>query len=116
MILAADVDDDACGEWFVLAGAVSGGVERFGGLGVGVGIEEPVEGCDGVGAGLAGLPRCRWYRDGEAAGLSAAQTPGQGDAIGLLQGDVVDKQTNHSFAVPLRGVRVGPEGGENCCQ
>jgi hypothetical protein len=121
MVLVADVNDDAGGERLVLAGAVSGGVERFGRLGVGVGVQEPVECRDGVGAGLAGLPRCRWYRDGEAAGLSAAQTHVPVDAIGLVQGDVVDKQTNHAFAVPLRGVRVGPEGGESvvseriCC-
>ena len=38
------------------AGAVTGGVERFGGLGVGVGVEEPVECGEGVRAGLAGLP------------------------------------------------------------
>ena len=92
------------------------GVERFGGLGVGVGVEEPVERCDGVGAGLAGLPGCGRYRDGEAAGLSAAQAHVQVDAIGLVQGDVVDEQTDHAFTVPLRGVRVGPEGGEICCQ
>ena len=42
MVLAADVNDDACGERFVLAGAVSVGVERVGGRGVGVGVQEPV--------------------------------------------------------------------------
>jgi hypothetical protein len=39
MVLAADVNDDACGERLVLAGMVSGDVECFGGFGVGVGVE-----------------------------------------------------------------------------
>ena len=56
MVLAADVHDDAGGERLVLAGAVTGGVEGLGGLGVGVTVEEPIELGDGVGAGLAGLP------------------------------------------------------------
>ena len=116
MVLVADVNDDAGGERFVLAGAVTGGVERFGGLGVGVGVEEPVERGEGVGAGLAGLPGCGRDRDGEAAGLAAAQAHVQVDAVGLVQGDVVDQETDHAFAVALRGVRVGPEGGEICCQ
>ena len=104
MVLAADVHDDAGGERFVLAGAVTGDVERVGGLGVGVGVEEPVELGDGVGAGLAGLPGCGWDRDGEAVGLSAAEADVQVDAVGLVQGDVVDEQADHAFAVPLLGV------------
>ena len=55
MVLAADVHDDAGGERFVLAGAVTGDVERVGGFGVGVGVEEPVERGNGVRAGLTGL-------------------------------------------------------------
>jgi hypothetical protein len=39
MVLAADVHDDACGERFVLAGAVTGDVERRSGVG---GVEEPM--------------------------------------------------------------------------
>lgn len=39
MVLAAHVDDDACGEWLVLTRAVSLGVERFGDLGIGVGVQ-----------------------------------------------------------------------------
>ena len=66
LVLAACFDDDAGGERFALAGAVTGDVERLGGLGVGVGVEEPVERGEGVGAGLAGLPGLGWDRDGEA--------------------------------------------------
>src|SRR5882757_1486060 len=112
MVLAANVHDDACGERFVLAGAVTGGVECVGGLGVSVGVEEPME----LGAGLAGLPGCGWDRDDEAVCLSAAEADVQVDAIGLVQGDVVDQQADHAFAVALVGMWVGPEGGEICCQ
>ena len=54
--------------------------------------------------------------DDEAVGLSAAEADVQVDAVGLVQGDVVDEQADHAFAVALRGVGVGPEGGEICCQ
>ena len=56
VVLAAACYDDAGGERLALAGAVTGGVERVGGLGVGVGVEEPVERGEGVGVGLADLP------------------------------------------------------------
>ena len=55
-------------------------------------VKEPMELGDGVGAGLAGLPGCGWDRDDEAVGLSAAEADVQVDAIGLVQGDVVDQQ------------------------
>src|SRR6185312_242482 len=116
MVLAADVHDDAGGERFVLAGAVTGDVECVGNLGVGVVVEEPVKRFDGVGAGLAGLPGCGWYGDDDALGLAAAEPDVQVDAVGLVQGDVVDEEADHAFAVALVGVWVGPEGGEIYCQ
>ena len=96
-----------------VAGAVTGGVECVGGLGVGVGVEEPVELGDGVGAGLAGLPGCGRDRDGEAVGLSAAEADVQVDAVGLVQGDVVDEQADHAFAFALRGVLGWTRGRGN---
>ena len=108
MVLAADVHDDAGGEGFGLAGAVTGGVERVGGFSVGVGVEEPIKFGEGVGAGLAGLPGCGWDRHGEAVGLSAAEAHVQVDAVGLVQGDVVDEQADHAFAVSLLCMWVGP--------
>ena len=48
--------------------------------------------------------------------LSAAEPDVQVDAVGLVQGDVVDEEADHAFAFPLRSIRVGPEGGEICCQ
>ena len=116
MVLAADVHDDAGGERFVLAGAVTGEVERVGGFGVGVGVEEPVELGEGVRAGLAGLPGCGWDRDDKAVGLPATQAHVQVDAVSLVQGYVVDQEADQAFAVPLLGIRVGPERREICCQ
>jgi hypothetical protein len=91
---------------------VPGGVERFGGLGVGVVVEEPVEGGEGVGVGLAGLPACRGDRDGEAGGLPAAEADVEVDGVGLVEGDVVDDEPDHAFAFPLGGGGVGPQPRE----
>ena len=55
-------------------------------------------------------------RDDEALGLSAAEADVQVDAIGLVQGNVVDEEADHAFAVALGGVWVGPECREICCQ
>ena len=59
LVAAARFEHDAGGERLALAGTVSVGVERVGGLGVGVGVEEPIERGEGVGVGLADLPRLR---------------------------------------------------------
>jgi hypothetical protein len=77
-----------------------------------VGVEEPVEGGEGVGVGLADLPGLRQDRDGETGGLSAAEPDVQVDTVGLVQGDVVD-EADGAFAVPLRRVGVGPECGKS---
>ena len=70
VVAAACVEHDAGGKRLALAGAVTGVVKRLGGLGVGVGVEEPVEGGEGVGVGLAELPGFRRDRDNVAGGLS----------------------------------------------
>ena len=87
---------------------MTGGVEDAGGLGVGVGVEESVERGEGVGVGLAELPGLGRDRDGEAGALPAGEPDVQVDAVGLVQGGVVDKQADHAFAIALRGVRVRP--------
>jgi hypothetical protein len=94
---------------------VSGGVERFGGFGVGVFIEEPVQRGQGVRVGFAQLPCLVWDRQGEAGGLPAAEADVGVDAVSLGQRDVVDEQPDHAFAFPLRGGRICPEGGEIRC-
>ena len=66
VVAATCFEHDAGGEGFAFAGAVTGGVEHVGGLGVGARVEEPVERGEGVGVGLADLPRLGWDRDGEA--------------------------------------------------
>ena len=106
------MEHDAGGELAAGSGAVSGGVERVGGLGVGVVVEEPVERGERVGVGLAGCPT-RWRDgDGEAGGLPAAEADVEVDLVGLVEGDVVDDEPDHPFAFPLRGGGVGPQPGE----
>ena len=116
LVAAARFEHDACGEQLALAGAVTAGVEHVGGLGVGVGVQEPIECGEGVGAGLTDLPGLGRDRNGEAGGLPAAEPDMDVDAVGLVQGDVVDQEADYAFTVPLRGVRIGPERGEICCQ
>ena len=53
------------------SGMMPGRVEDFGGLSVGVVVEEAVELLEGVSVGLTGLPGCERDGDGEAGGLSA---------------------------------------------
>ena len=77
---------------------MTGGVEDAGGLGVGV----------GVGVGLAELPGLGRDRDNEAGALPAGEADVQVDAVGLVQGDVVDEEADDAFAIALRGVRVRP--------
>ena len=96
------------GERLAVAGAVSGRVELLGGLGVGVLVEQPVEQSDGVGVGLAGLPRGGWDRHVQAGGGAAAEADVQVDLVGLGEGDVFDDQPGHAFAFPVRGGGVGP--------
>ena len=47
------------------------------------------------------MPGCGWDRDDEAVGLPAAEADVQVDAVGLVQGDVVDQEADHAFAVAL---------------
>ena len=67
---------------------------------------------EGVSVGLAGLPCGGRDGDGQAGGLSASEANVEVDLVGLVDGDVVDEQAGHAFAFPLRGGRVGPQGGE----
>jgi len=91
LVAAARFEHDASGERLALAEAVTGGVERLGGLGVGVGVKELIERCEGVGVGLAerqafgGIattrlvvcpPRkrtCRWMRSVLCSAMSSTR-------------------------------------------
>jgi len=72
-VASSQVQHDRGCEGLPGAGAFPGGVERFGGLGVGVVVEEPIEQGEGVGVGLAGLPSGGRDGDGQAGGLSASE-------------------------------------------
>jgi hypothetical protein len=106
------VQHDASGEGLALAGAALGPVQRVGDLGVGVVIEEPVEGRQGVGLGLAGLPGHRRDGDYGAVGLSSAETDVEVDPAVLDQGDIVEEQPGYALAFPRWGSRIGPESGK----
>ena len=54
----------------------------------------------------AELPRLRRDRDGEAGGLPATEADVDVNAVGLVQGDVVDEEADRAFAFPLRSIRV----------
>ena len=70
-------------------GAVAGGVELLGGLGVGVVVEELVEQSDRVGIGLALLPCSAWQGKADGGVLPAAESDVEVDLIGLVDRDVV---------------------------
>jgi hypothetical protein len=106
------VFDDAGGEGFAGSGAVTGGVEGVGGLGVGVVFEELVEAGEGVGVGPGRLPAVGWDGESEAGGRAAAEADVQADLVGLVDGDVVYEEAGYALALPLGGGGVGPQGGE----
>jgi len=85
------LDHFRAGERLVLSGAVAGEVEVFGGLGVGVVVEELVEQFQGRWGGLPGLPGVRRDRDRQAGVGSAAESDVQVDLIVLDHGDVADQ-------------------------
>ena len=100
------------GEQLSHARAVAGLVEQFGGLGIGVVVEELVQKCESLRVGLAGLPSRRRDRDREARRLPAAETYVKVDLVGLVDRDVFDGEAGHTFAFPLGGGRVGPQPRE----
>jgi hypothetical protein len=87
-------------------------VERVGGLGVGVGVEEPVEGSQGLGLGLAGLVAGEGNGHDQAGGLPAAEADVEVDRVGLDDGDVLDEEPGDALAFPGRGGGIGPQPGE----
>ena len=86
-----------------------GVVEGVGGVGVGVVIEEPVEQCERVGVGLAGLPGLEWDRGGEAGGLAAFEPDvnlGGAFRRHLDEGDILDDVGKQSLAFAAGRIRI----------
>ena len=98
LVGVADLQDDVGGERLVGARAAAGGVELFGGLAVGVIVEQSVEHREGVGVGLSCFPGAERDRDREAGGLPAAEADVQVELIGLVERDVLDQQAGDPFA------------------
>ena len=87
--VSPDAEHDPRVERLAGPGAVAGGVELLGGLGVGVVVEELVEQSDRVGIGLALLPCSAWQGKADGGVLPAAESDVEVDLIGLVDRDVV---------------------------
>lgn len=70
-------------ESLALARAVAGAVEHLGRLGVCVVVKKPIQCGEGVGVGLAGLPRRRRDGNSEGGGLPTAKAHVQVDLVAL---------------------------------
>src|SRR5688500_14850332 len=88
-------------ERLAVAGEMAGGVEGIGDLGVSVVVEKPVELGEGGGVGLIELPSPGRDRRGEARRLAAFEPDVKVDHVGLVEGDVLDEETDHALALSL---------------
>ena len=112
VVVLAEPDDAQRGEWLSGAGSSSGLVELFGGLGVGVIVEQLVDQLERVGIGLAGLPDRWWERHRQRVCLPAFEACVRGDVLVAGEGDVFDEQPDHAFALALRGGGIVPQSRE----
>ena len=84
-----------------------------GDLGVGVAVEELVDGGDGLGGGLAELGGGGRDGQGEGAVLAGGQPDVRGDGVaGPGDGDVGEQQPGDALALAGRGGGVVPDGGQ----
>jgi hypothetical protein len=112
-VVADDAGDDESVEGTALAAGEAAVVEDVGDLGVGVVVEQVVDGGHDLGCGLAQQPGWFERRQGQGVVLAAAQPGVAGDGVGGLgHGDVGDEQAGHAFAFALRRVGVVEDGGE----
>ena len=112
-VVVADVADDERVERAAFAAGHAAGVEDAGDLGVGVVIEELVDGGDCLGGGFAHLGCGRRDRHGQGAVLSAGQADVRGDGVpGPGDGDVGEQQPGDALALAGRGGGVVPDRGQ----
>ena len=112
-VVVADVADDERVERAAFAAGQAAGVEDAGDLGVGVVIEELVDGGDCLGGGFAHLGCGRRDRHGQGVVLSAGQADVRGDGVpGPGDGDVGEQQPGDALALAGRGGGVVPDRGQ----
>ena len=109
LVVGADLADEPGVQGLAGAADKAAAGQDGGGLGVGVVVEQLVDGRYHLGWGLAELPGCQRDRQAQAVVLAAAQADVGGDLVGPGQGDVADQQPDEAFAFPLWGGRVVPQ-------
>ena len=109
-VFVADVADDEPVEGAAFAAGQAAVVEDAGDLGVGVAVEELVDGGDGCGGGLAELGGGGRDGQGEGAVLAGGQADVRGDGVaGPGDGDVGEQQPGDALAFAGRGGGVVPD-------
>jgi hypothetical protein len=109
-VVVADVADDEPVEGAPFAAGQATVVEDGGDLGMGVAVEELVDGGDGFGGGLAELGGCGRDGQGEGAGLAGGEPDVRGDGgAGAGDGDVSEQQPGDALALAGRGGGVVPD-------
>jgi len=112
-VVVADVADDEPVEGAAFAAGQAAVVEDGGDLGVGVAVEELVDGGDGFGGGLAELGGGGRDGQGEGAGLAGGEPDVRGDGVaGAGDGDVGEQQPGDALAFAGRGGGVVPDRGQ----
>ncbi len=99
-------EDDA------VAGAQAALVQQGGDLRVGVAVQQAVDpGYDALG-GPVPLPGGKFGGQPQLAGRPAARTHAKSDLRAARDGDVLDQQPRHAFALAIRGRRIVPQARE----
>ena len=109
-VVAADVVDQAGMERLPSARDHPGPVESGGHAAFGVVVEEAVDLGDDVSRRAPGLGSGEPDGDVQRLGLAATEAHVDGDVMIAPQGDVLDEETDHAFALPLGGAGIGPQG------
>src|ERR1035438_4911838 len=112
LVVVADVADDERVEGAAFAAGQAALVEDGGDVGVGVVVEELVDGGDDLGRGLPDGPAGPGGGEGEGVVLAAGQADVGGDGVaGAGHGDVGEQQPGDALAFPGWGGGVVPEIG-----
>ena len=112
VVAAADSGHQTGMEGLAGSGAASSGVEDGGDLGFVMVVEQGIDLSDDGGWGAAEFPGGEFGRECELSGGAAAQPGPEGDVAVADEGDVLDEQSGHTFALAVRGFGIVPESRE----